>query len=356
MEMLIFDIFFALLIGICTGIVLQRGRVCTNSAFRNMLLARNLELIIVTILAVTIELVGYQLLTILPLSGFTFESNPISFSFLLLPIGGFLFGLGTVFAGGCAGGICYRIGEGSVKSLLAFLGFAAGIGVISIGPLSKLILDLRISTTWLINDQVPSLEILFPRWVWTLMSLVIIFPIIYFYKIKTKRLTHLLPRWTPVVSGALLGFLGVLSRFFSTLSGRPFGFSTTDGIGEIFQVIASLFGFFPSSRFSWAGLFILGLIFGAAVSSLQIREFRLKVPNKSDAVRFFGGGFVMGLGAMLALGCNFGHILGGIPELGFSSILASIFMIFGNWIGSYFFYSVRKQELPVSTPLYLSIE
>lgn len=354
--MILFDIFSALLIGICTGIVLQRGRVCTNSAFRNILLARNLELFIVILLAITIELIGYQLLTIFPLPGFTFESNPISFSILLLPIGGFLFGLGTVFAGGCAGGICYRIGEGSVKSLIAFLGFAAGIAVIFIGPLSGLILDLRIATTWLINDRVASLEVIFPRWVWTLIALIIIFPIIYYYKVQTKQLTHLLPRWTPVVSGVLLGFLGVLSRYFSTLSGRSFGFSTTDGIGEIFQVIASVFGIFPSTQLSWAGLFIIGLVLGAAVSSLQLREFKMKIPNKIDAVRFFGGGFIMGSGAMLALGCNFGHILGGIPELGISSVFALIFMITGNWVGSYIFYPVMKQELPNSTPIYLSIE
>ncbi|MHA2073994.1 MAG: YeeE/YedE family protein [Candidatus Hodarchaeales archaeon] len=350
------DIFSALLIGICTGIVLQRGRVCTNSAFRNILLARNLELMIVITLAVTIELVGYQFLAIFPFPGLSFESNPISFSTLLLPVGGFLFGLGTVFAGGCAGGICYRIGEGSAKSLTAFLGFATGIGILSIEPLSKLILDLRISTTWLINSQVPSLEQIFPRWFWTLIALIVIFPIIYYYKIQTKRLTHLLPRWTPVVSGGLLGFLGVISRFFSTLSGRSFGFSTTDGIGEIFQVIAGFFGFYPSLQLSWAGLFIIGLILGAAVSSLQNHEFKLKIPNKTDVVRFFGGGFLMGSGAMLALGCNFGHILGGIPELGLSSLIALIFMITGNWFGSYFVYRVMEQELPISTPIYLSIK
>lgn len=354
--MILLDILSALLIGIFTGIVLQRGRVCTNTAFRNILLARNFELFVIIILTVTIELIGYQFFAIFPLPGFTFDSNPISFSLLLLPIGGFIFGLGTVFAGGCAGGICYRIGEGSVKSFLAFLGFAAGIGVISIGPLSGIIMDLRNSTTWLINSQVPTLEMIFPRWVWTGIALIILFLTVYYYRLYTKRLTHLLPRWTPVVSGGLLGLLGIFSRYFSTISGRSFGFSTTDGIGQIFQFIASVFGLFPSTQLGWAGLFIIGLIIGAAISSLQLQEFKMKIPNRFEVVRFFGGGFVMGSGAMLALGCNFGHILGGIPELGLSSIVALIFMITGNWFGSYIFYPVMKQELPISTPIYLSIE
>ena len=353
MDLLI--LFFALLVGIFTGVILQRGRVCTNSAFRNLLLARNSELMMIVILTVTIELIGYQILAILPDPGFIFESNPIPLSILLLPIGGFLFGFGTVFAGGCAGGICYRIGEGSFKAFLAFLGFAVGIGFLSIGPLSDLVIDLRGSTSLLINGNVPSLEMIFPRWVWTSIALILACSgIIYYQRKQVKQLTHLLPHWTPVVSGVLLGLLGVISRYFSTLSGRPFGFSTTDGIGEIFQVIASFFGLFSPTQFGWAGIFIIGLIIGAAVSSVQIHEFKLKVPNKVDGVRFFGGGFLMGIGAMLALGCNFGHILGGIPELGISSVIALILMVLGNWFGSYIYYPVLNHELPDSTPIYLS--
>ena len=111
----------ALIIGLSTGLVLQRGRICTNTAFRNLLLAKNSELTLVILLTVTIELLGYQILTVIP--GFAFNSNPIPFSFFLLPIGGLLFGVGTVIAGGCAGGVCYRVGEGSLRSVLAFLGY-----------------------------------------------------------------------------------------------------------------------------------------------------------------------------------------------------------------------------------------
>ncbi|UCG03850.1 MAG: YeeE/YedE family protein [Candidatus Heimdallarchaeota archaeon] len=348
---------FTLVVGIFTGVILQRGRVCTNSAFRNLLFARNTELMMIVVLTVTVELIGYQILEIFSLPGFTFESNPIPLSIILLPIGGFLFGLGTVFAGGCAGGICYRIGEGSFKALLAFLGFATGIGILSIGPLSEITINFRASTSWLIDGRVPSLEMIFPRWIWTIVALVLALSgIMYYYKKETKQLTHLLPHWTPLVSGILLGFLGVASRYLSTLSGRAFGFSTTDGIGEIFQVIASFLGFFSPIQIGWAGLFILGLIFGAAVSSIQIHEFKLKFPNQLDIIQFFGGGLLMGFGAMLALGCNFGHVFGGIPELGLSSFLALIFMITGNWVGSYIYYSVMAKELPESTPINLSVE
>lgn len=351
MALTLLDISIALTIGIIVGIVLQRGRVCTNTAFRNLLLIRNSELFLVIITTVMVEIIGYQLLILLPIPEFSFESNPIPFSIVLIPLGGFIFGIGTVIAGGCAGGVCYRIGEGSLKSLLAFLGFAIGIGVFSINPLFGVVTELRNSTTLLIGGNIPSLEAFLPRWIWSSVSLFLLLGTIYYYRIQTPKLTHLRPHWTPVISGALLGFLGVLARYSSTLTGRPFGFSTTDGIGEIFSTFANFIGFNSPFTIQWAGLFIIGLIFGAALSSIQIREFQVKLPNKYDTLRFFGGGILLGTGAILAQGCNFGHIFGGIPELGFSSFFALLFMIVGNWFGSYMVYTVGKQDLPESTPI-----
>ena len=57
----------------------------------------------------------------------------------------------------------------------------------------------------------------------------------------------------------------------------------------------------------------------------------------------------LGLGAMLALGCNFGHILGGIPELGISSLFASGFMMLGNWSSSYIIYKRLNHPIPTSS-------
>ena len=103
MALSIGHIALSLLIGLGTGIILQKGRVCSNTAFRNLLMIRNAELALILIITVVVELVGYLLLeSIIP--NFNFISNPIPFSLIVLPIGAFLFGLGTVFAGGCAGG------------------------------------------------------------------------------------------------------------------------------------------------------------------------------------------------------------------------------------------------------------
>lgn len=45
----------ALAIGVGTGFAFQRGRTCTNTAFRNLLLIRNGELSIIIVVAVAVE-------------------------------------------------------------------------------------------------------------------------------------------------------------------------------------------------------------------------------------------------------------------------------------------------------------
>ncbi len=339
---------FGLLIGISVGIVLQRGRACTNTAFRNFLLFRNNELLSFVIIAVCVEMVGYYFLSALNIPNFDFNSNPISFSYIFIPIGGFIFGLGTVVAGGCAGGICYRIGEGSGASTLGFFGFATGIALIADSPLTKPIDNIRDQSNLEINNETPSLTHILPRIVWTLLALVVLIYIIYSYNKKVNlnqiKLTHLLSNWNPVTTGLLLGIFGILARYSSGLSGRDFGMSTVDGVSEIFKTV------FLFEEIGWPGVFIIGLIIGSLISAVRGNEFKFSIPSKNEFYRFYLGGIMLGSGAMLGYGCNFGHIFGGIPELGISSIFALIFMLIGNQVGSQLFYIRYNQPLPESTP------
>jgi len=348
MTLSLFNISLAMLIGLLSGIVLQRGRICSNTAFRNLLIINNSEMAFLFLIAVLVEIIGYQVLDLIP--NFPFQSNPIPFSILFVPIGGFIFGLGTVFAGGCAGGTCYRIGEGSFKSFLAFLGFASGIGLSIIEPIGSMITNIRFHSTWIDNEGVPSLETFFPREIWTFIAILLLLGIFLYLRQTTSLLTHLRPKWTPIMSGILLGILGIAARASSTLASRNFGLSTTDGIGDIVQFGFGVINLLPLQELGWAGIFVLGLILGSFISSIELKEFNLKIPNLIESGQSLGGGFLLGLGAMLALGCNFGHILGGLPELGISSIIALIFMILGNWSGSYLIYIQFQQELPKSTP------
>ncbi|MHA1543485.1 MAG: hypothetical protein ACTSQH_10985 [Candidatus Hodarchaeales archaeon] len=56
------EISIALVIGGGTGLILQRGRVCANTGFRNILLSNNVEIAGIFLLAVAVEMIGYFLL------------------------------------------------------------------------------------------------------------------------------------------------------------------------------------------------------------------------------------------------------------------------------------------------------
>ncbi|MDH5647710.1 MAG: YeeE/YedE family protein, partial [Candidatus Heimdallarchaeota archaeon] len=312
-----------------------------------ILMIRNYELVLFLVVAVCVEILGYVILSLTMPNQFYF--NPIPLSYLLIPLGGLIFGFGTVFAGGCAGGTCYRIGNGSISALLAFLGFAFGIGLMNISPLSTIITSARNKTTLEVNGETPSLIQFLPMSVIISFSLLILIYSIYYYRNLIKsdkiKLDHLKKYWNPVTTGLILGTLGVLARYNSMLYDRFFGLSTTDGIAEIFLSL------FQVSTMDWAGNFIVGLILGSLISSYLSKEFKINIPPRIEIMRFFGGGILMGIGAMLGLGCNFGHILGGIPELGLSSIISLIFMVIGNWLGSHIYYSAWNNSLPESTPI-----
>ncbi|MHA1991633.1 MAG: YeeE/YedE family protein [Candidatus Hodarchaeales archaeon] len=338
----------ALITGSFAGIVFQRGRACSNTAFRNLLFIKNADISIIFITAILISLIGYLFLST-NLFGFTFSSSPISFSLLLVPIGGFIFGIGMVFAGGCAGGTCYRIGEGNGKSLLAFLGYVVGILLIFI---LNNYFSFSSNYNFTINGKIPSFENFLPRWFWTIViGGILLIAIIVYLRKKGAYLPHLLNNWTPIKTGIFLGVIAVFARLFSSYSGRQFGLSTVDGIIEIFSPLTNLLGLSSGIVLGWAGIFIIGLILGSFISSINLKEFNYKSAKPLEGLRFFSGGLLLGFGAMLAGGCNIGHILGGIPELGISSFVAVIFMIFGNQITSHIYYNKLRNPLPISTPL-----
>ncbi len=102
--------------GLVYGMCLQYGRFCFSSAFRD-LFAVGVPRMAVGIMIATVlfALVG-AFVTATGLS--TFHAAPTS---IHATIAGFIFGIGMVFAGGCASGSLYKTGEGNMNALLVVL-------------------------------------------------------------------------------------------------------------------------------------------------------------------------------------------------------------------------------------------
>ncbi|MDH3912695.1 MAG: YeeE/YedE family protein, partial [Rhodospirillales bacterium] len=102
--------------GFIYGVCLQYGRFCFSSAFRD-LFAVGVPRMAVGIMIATVlfALVG-AFVTATGLS--TFHPAPTSFHAV---VAGFIFGVGMVFAGGCASGSLYKAGEGNGVAVIVIL-------------------------------------------------------------------------------------------------------------------------------------------------------------------------------------------------------------------------------------------
>jgi uncharacterized membrane protein YedE/YeeE len=62
----------------------------------------------------------------------------------------------------------------------------------------------------------------------------------------------------------------------------------------------------------------LGVLLGGTVGALLAREFAIRVPPAAEAAKGAVGGLLMGVGAMLALGCNIGGFFSAVSALSLS--------------------------------------
>ena len=86
-----------------------------NSGFRNLLGGRDTSRFQAYLIAVAL-----QILILSPLSAFGIVKLDVpSFYPLGAVVGGLLFGLAMNWGGGCAGGLLYKIGSGSISAVVA---------------------------------------------------------------------------------------------------------------------------------------------------------------------------------------------------------------------------------------------
>lgn len=102
------------------GVIIQRGRFCFTSAFREMWITRQGDLGRALALAMIVSTLGMAALIHSGIGGNTQFASPG------VLLGGILFGIGIVLAGGCESGWIYRSMEGYVQLWMAGIGTVAG--------------------------------------------------------------------------------------------------------------------------------------------------------------------------------------------------------------------------------------
>jgi uncharacterized membrane protein YedE/YeeE len=300
-------IFSGFLIGLIFGALLQRSRMCFNSAFRDVLLFKDNYLLKMALLAVAVQMVLVHLLAQMGLIALA----PSGLNWVANIVGAYIFGLGMVLAGGCASGVTYRAGEGLTTAWFAaiFYGGTAyamrnggvfsgvwkwfqGFGVAPFQyfdqatgeGFSRLYLQKA-------GQTLPSVFGVNP---WIVVVICVGLILWYVFGTQTSERESKIGLKTAAV---LLGAVGAFAWYFSELVGRNYGMGITGGWSNIWSVWLS------GKPFSWDGLSVFGIVVGAAISAVMAKEFKLRMPrNPITYVQVMGGGIVMGFGATIAGG------------------------------------------------------
>jgi len=351
-----------LLIGLMFGWALQRGRFCVNSAFREILF-QDYTMFRAYALAVVVAIIGANLFEDMGWLGTMDNGTFVAGSLYrqaFVPwanvIGGYIFGMGIVLAGGCGSGILYRVGEGNLAYVLAVCGFFFGIVITKFGFL-KPVYEWMIAperVIWLGEDTVPTLYNIVGVNKWIVVA-VISAPLLYFvYQGKPFKKAKKGYAWWMV--GAMVGVIAVLAFWASAYyGGRARGLSFTGPVREFFLAVFFGDSKAPASEslsllgitFSWSSLYVLAVPIGGFLSAKLLQEFKLKVSPPDEMVKVMLGGFMMGIGAQIGGGCNIGHSLTGVATLAVSSWVANLFIILGNWTMVYFLLIKPMQDMDV---------
>ena len=77
----------------------------------------------------------------------------------------------------------------------------------------------------------------------------------------------------------------------------------------------------------------LGVLLGGFTAALLAREFAIRVPPRGELVKGALGGGLMGVGAMLAFGCNIGGFFSATSALSLAGLGMMLGLLAGAWLG-----------------------
>jgi uncharacterized membrane protein YedE/YeeE len=344
-----------LFIGAVFGFVMQRGRFCMNSAYREVLF-QDYTMLRAYVLAIVVTMIGANLIEDMGWLQHADETGAMVAGTLYRQgfapwaniIGGYIFGLGIVLAGGCGSGILYKVGEGNLAYIFAVFGFFFGIVITKFGLL-KPVYDALISKIVTVGDgETPTLANVIGVNKWIIIAVVTAVSVPFILKGEPLKKVKKGYSWSVV--GIFVGVVAVAAWWASEYyGGRARGLSFTGPLREFFlalsfgnymndpaNVVAAESRSLLGITFSWSSLYVLAVPFGAYLSGKLLKEVKLKVPPADEMLKVLLGGVIMGIGAQIGGGCNIGHGLTGMSTLAVSSWVATVFIILGNWTMAYF--------------------
>ena len=338
----------SLWLGLAFGAVLQRSRFCFYCVSRDFIELKDAKGLLGIITALIVGTIGYHLIfgafllePVAPRLPPNAHIAPVSW---VLIFGSLSFGFGMAIAGSCISAQLYRLGEGLLSAIFAFLGIIIGF-VLAFLSWNYLYLSSiqQAPLIWFPHYFGYQGSIIIQILLLTMLALVLV-------KLhkqqKEKKIIQQWwnAKWHTYVGGILVALIAIIA--FLRVS--PLG--VTAEIGSIARTSAGYFNILPvrlegldtlrgcitiikETFWSNNGLFIFGVVLGSFALATFSGDFKIQIPKIKESTRSFVGGILMGFGSMLALGCTVGTLLSGIMAASLSGWIFLLFCGIGLYLG-----------------------
>ncbi len=319
-------------IGLLFGAIVQRSRFCLVAAVSNLVLVKEHSHLHAYMAALAVAIIGTAFLEQggwVAVADSAYRAPSLNWSGALL--GGLMFGFGAMMAGGCATRTVVRVAEGNLGALVALLGFVGGAMVTLYGVLGPTRGWLMTSTAAGLAVGVGSLAALLgaPQWLVAGAAAGLCLAVILLLGERRKDVRMIL-------AGVLIGLL-IIAGWWTTgylalddfTESRPTSVSISGPLAR-----AGLYLVASQSSGAYFGLaLIAGILTGGWLMAVTSRRFRWVPPEGSRVGAYLIGGVLMGIGAIVAGGCNVGNGLTGASTISLHSLMAFGAILIGMRVG-----------------------
>ncbi len=322
-------IWSGLVIGLIFGATGQLSGFCLNRALKEYWQSGALHKAQSFVLALCVAVIGTQALAqfeFIDLSKSIYRGP--TFSWLLVPIGGVLFGYGMMLANGCGARTLVLCAQGNLRSLVVLLclGISAFMTLTGVlGPVRQSLNQMTVVS----GGSIADIPVAFQSWL--LGALLLCLLVFSFWKL------NLLRHKKDLFAGFTVGLL-IVAGWFSTgwLAFDEFepvnlvSLTFIAPIGETIQYAMIATGM----KLSFGVTAVLGVLLGSFLLAWLRKGLHLQgFSSPKEMLRYIAGGVSMGVGGSLALGCSIGQGLTGLSTLALSSVVAAAGILIGARLG-----------------------
>ncbi len=311
----------AFLTGMGLGYIVERGDLCFHSTLRGLFRRpAQLDLFRAYLLSLLIAAPLVRGLIALGL----IEPWIPPFTWLANVVGGIIFGIGMVMAASCITGLFYKLGHGMLGTLVGLAFWAVGDVITYRGPLAPLrqaLMGPQISAN---GQSATAANLLGPA---GLLLVGVLWLLIAGWLWRSPRASRD-PLWGWPALGVAVGIFGSLAWLLARAGGSNYTFGTSSVPAN---ALAALTQGGSGGGSLWIPIALVGIVPGSFVAAATAGTLWVRGESLRRYAELALGGFLMGVGAAVAGGCNLGHSLVGVPLLAMGSITSTASMAVGVW-------------------------